>query len=110
MVALCTRETQMMGCQWSDSTPACRARWDGFSPQNEITSSGPPIYMAEGTADPVVPVPTPDAFAYWCAVAGSSATVTHPVGVGHSSVDIFDGGSREQAMFSWVVAQDGPAS
>lgn len=112
MHALHNREVAMMGCDW-DSAPGgmtaeCKANWDAFDPETAITSSSAPVYMVQGDDDPVIPLPSPDAYGYWLRQAGVDEEVVHAAGYGHALKDVF--GSTSDATSRWYTIRQWIAS
>lgn len=107
MTHLCEREASMMGCTLPTTDPDCVARWAAFSPQNLATASSPPVYMAQGDDDVVVPPGTVDAFGYWLSRARVSHVIVHVPGYGHSYDEVFGSAARTSAMLRWLEARTG---
>ena len=109
MIALDKREADMMGCNWPAGNAECRAQWDGFDPENAITSRSAPAYLVQGTQDAVIPVPTIDAYGYWLGRHGVKHVEVFVNGYGHDNGMLFDGSPASDKRFyelrKWMVGQ-----
>lgn len=102
------REIDMMGCDWASPAPEdpdCAAAWANFMPETTITPDSPPMYMLQGDLDPVVPHPTPDAYAWHLAQAGVGSQVLHDDAWGHTQHLFLYQPDRQATILSWMEAQ-----
>jgi pimeloyl-ACP methyl ester carboxylesterase len=100
------RESRMMGCEWSAPEPdeqECAAAWQDFMPQTAADSRDAAFFLIQGNSDPVVPVPTPDAFAWHARQVGLRTRVVHVPAYGHTNRTLLDDPQLEHDMLAWVL-------